>query len=514
MLRCLATVTLLSFSAITLRADDLTAKLDAILDRPEYAAAKWGVLVVEAKTGKTVYERNPDKMATPASVTKLYSCAAALMAFGPDYKFETPVYRRGEVSSAGFLRGDLILVASGDLTFGGRTGVAGKCEYTNGDHTYANSGLSTAILTNTNPLAGLEALAKQIADSGIKEVQGDVLIDDRLFAKARGSGSGPDAVSPILVNDNIIDVIVTPGDKPGDRATVATRPVTAFAQTDFEVVTSQEGTSPSISVNATGSNAFSVRGRIPVKSQPFVRIYAVEDPALYARCLFIECLRKAGVRVNAPLNRPSKSDWPDTYEKLAKIATFTSPPLSEAIKVTLKVSHNLYASTLPCLVAAKEGKKTAEQGLAIQGKLLKDLGVDVKTISFGGGAGGQQADCVTPRATVQLLQGMRKRPEWEAYRNGFPTLGVDGTLHDVINKDGPGAGKAFGKTGTLIWNDAMNGRSLLRSKALAGVTTTAKGTDLTFAIFVNDVPLPPGVGSAREGKTLGSIAEAIHVHGP
>ena len=341
-----------------------------------------------------------------------------------------------------------------------------------------------------------------------------MLIDDRLFAKTRGSGSGPDAVSPILVNDNIIDVIVTPGDKPGDRATVTTRPATAFAQTDFEVVTSQEGTGPLVSVNATGPNAFSVRGRIPVKSKPFVRIYAVEDPALYARCLFIECLRKAGVRVNAPLNRPTKSDFPETYENAAKIATFTSPPLSEAIKVTLKVSHNLYASTLPCLVAAKEGKKTAEQGLSIQGKLLKDLGVDVKTISFGGGAGGQSADCVTPRATVQLIQGMRKRPEWEAYRNGFPTLGVDGTLHDVIAKDGPGAGKAFGKTGTLIWNDAMNGRSLLRSKALAGVTTTSKGSDLTFAVFVNDVPLPPGVGSSREGKALGSIAEAIYVHGP
>ena len=102
MLRCLVTVTLLFSTAHSLWADDLTAKLDAILDRPEYAAAKWGVLVVDAKSGKTVYERNPDKMATPASVTKLYSCAAALMAFGPDYRFETPVYRRGDVSSPAF----------------------------------------------------------------------------------------------------------------------------------------------------------------------------------------------------------------------------------------------------------------------------------------------------------------------------------------------------------------------------------------------------------------------------
>ena len=40
--------------------------------------------------------------------------AAALAAFGADYKFETPVYRRGEVVE-GHLHGDLILVAKGDL---------------------------------------------------------------------------------------------------------------------------------------------------------------------------------------------------------------------------------------------------------------------------------------------------------------------------------------------------------------------------------------------------------------
>jgi D-alanyl-D-alanine carboxypeptidase/D-alanyl-D-alanine-endopeptidase (penicillin-binding protein 4) len=499
--------------ALPVHADDLTAKMDAILDGPDYAAAKWGVLVVKAKTGETVYARNPEKMATPASVTKLYSCAAALMAYGPDYRFETPVYRRGDVSENGFLRGDLILVASGDLTMGGRTNAEGKIEFKDADHTYANSGLSFAELTATNPLAGLESLAKQIADAGIKEVQGDVLIDDRLFAKATGSGSGPGAVSPIIVNDSVIDIIVTPGEKAGDRATVTTRPVTAFAQTDFEVVTAPKGAAAVVTVASTGPNAFSVRGRIPLGSKPVVRIYPVEDPAAYARCLFIESLRKAGVRVNAPLARP-RSELPNDYDKLTKVATFRSPPLGEAIHVTLKVSHNLYASTLPCLIAAKNGKRTAEEGLQLQGKLLRELGLDTKQISFAGGAGGAQADCVTPKATVQLIEAMRKRQEWETYRNAMPTLGVDGTLHDVVPKDSAGKGKAFGKTGTLIWSDVMNGRSLLRSKALAGVTTTKAGTDLTFAFFVNDVPLPAGVGSSREGKTLGKLAETVYLYGP
>src|SRR5205814_4634088 len=113
-------------------------------------------------------------------VTKLFTCAAALVALGPDHRFETVVHQRG-LALAGTLHGDLILVAGGDLTLGGRTDKHGKVRFRDHDHTYANSGLMDAELTDTNPLAGLDALAKQIKDSGIKQIDGDVLIDDRLF---------------------------------------------------------------------------------------------------------------------------------------------------------------------------------------------------------------------------------------------------------------------------------------------------------------------------------------------
>lgn len=513
MFRCVCLLNAMLVAGIA-HAGDLGPKLDAILDGKDYTHAKWGVLIVDAKTGETVYARNAEKLMTPASVTKLYSCAAALAHIGPDYRFITPIYRRGEVTMNGFLKGDLILVASGDLTMGGRTDADGKIAFKDQDHTYANSGLARAELTETNPLGGLESLAEQVAAAGIKEVQGEVMIDDRLFERTRGSGSGPDAISPIMVNDNVIDVIIRPGARVGDRAIVTFRPETAFAQSDVEVVTIDEALSPMIAIRQTGPTAFSVRGRIPMKSKPIIRIVPVEDPVAFARCLLIESLRKAGVRVNASLARTTRNDLPEKYEGLTKVASLTSPPFHEAIKVTLKVSHNLYASTLPCLLAMKDGQKTAEEGLLTQGKMLKQFGVPVKTISFGGGAGGALADCVSARATVDLLQGMRKRPEWDVYRAGFPTLGVDGTLHDVVASDSPARGKAFAKTGTLIWSDTMNGRFLLRSKALAGVITTKSGTELTFAVFVNDVPLPVGIGASREGKTLGRIAETIHLEGP
>ena len=489
----------------------LGKKLDAVLDGPDYKHATWGVLVVDAKTGETVYARNPDALLAPASVTKLFSCAAALVAVGPDTRFETAVHQRGLVLK-GTLLGDLVLVAAGDLTLGGRADKSGKTVFKDKDHTYANSGLMEAELTDTDPLAGLDALARQVKAAGINRVEGEVLVDDRLFARARGSGSGPDAVSAITVNDNLVDVIIEPGECEGKPARVRTRPETAFAQVDALVATGPAGSAPEITLSGVGPTQFAVRGRIAKDAKPLVRIYPVEDPSLFARALFVEALRRAGVAAAAPVVRPAGGSLPGKgeYDKLPKVAAFTSAPFHEAVGVTLKVSHNLYASTLPCLVAVAKGERTAEAGLREERRVLESLGVDPGTFSFGGGAGGANADAVSARATVQLLRGMAKRPEWEVYKAGLPVLGVDGTLAETVGTDSPARGKVHAKTGTLIWFDNANERFLLRSKALAGVMTTKAGTELQFALFVNNVPLPKGVMATREGKVLGKLCEIIY----
>ena len=494
--------------------DTLAKKLDAVLDGPDYKRATWGVRVVDAKTGATVYSRNPDALLAPASVTKLFSCAAALVALGPDHKQETRVYRRGLLLN-GTLHGDLVLVAAGDLMFGGRT-KDGETVFKDKDHTYANGGFGECELTDTDPLAGLNDLAEQVKAAGITRVDGEVLVDDRLFARTRGTGTGPDAVTPIVVNDNVIDLVVTPGAKAGDDATVKMRPETSFFTLDTAVTTGAADGTTLLELHAVGPHQFAVRGRVPAGGKPLVRICEVSEPALFARALFIEALRRRGVRAQAAVLRPRRDDLPAAreYEKLPKVATFASAPFKDTIKVTLKVSNNLYASALPCLIAAANGKTTAEAGLKEEAKILKRLGVDPDGISFGGGAGGAPADFVTATAAVQLLQGMAKREEWHDYKAALPVLGVDGTLAEAAPKDSPARGKTHAKTGTLIWYDAANDRFLLKSKALAGTMTTRNGTELHFCMMVNNVPLPAGVTSAREGKVLGKLCELLYEHGP
>jgi D-alanyl-D-alanine carboxypeptidase/D-alanyl-D-alanine-endopeptidase (penicillin-binding protein 4) len=385
------------------------------------------------------------------------------------------------------------------------------------------------------------------------------MIDDRLFAPAAATGSGPRLVSPVVVNDNVLDLTVTPAGKAGDPASVRVRPATAYYRIDARVETVAAAQRvPRVRVDVVSPGFLRVSGQVPVGHGPALRTHPVEDPAGFARALFIEALRAEGVDVKAELRALKKAVLPPPEEvaALPRVAVYTSPPLRELLKVTLKVSHNLYASSLPLLLAADRGRRTQADGMALQGAELARLGVDVAGISLESGAGGGDADKVSPRATVQLLTALRgrasaprpdewrgpaaglltargwpgvlsaapplavlatrallaerRRADYEAFRAALPVLGVDGTLADAVGPDSPARGKVRAKTGTYTDRDLLNQRVLLRSKALAGYLTTASGRELVVCFFVNDVFLEPGHDAAAEGRVLARLCEAVY----
>lgn len=487
----------------------LAARIEEVLQRPEYRQARWGLLVVDARTGQTIYQRNADQSFVPGSTIKLFHAAAALAALGPDYRFTTPVYARGDMTGDR-LRGDLVLVAQGDLTLGGRTDRQGRLAFTDDDHTYANAVGSHSQLTDTDPLAGLKSLAKQVAAAGIRQVEGDVLIDDRLFPRTRGSGSGPEWLSPIVVNDNVVDVLVAPGSRPGDPARVSCRPATPFLQMDAQVLTVPEGHPTYVAVHPVGPNRFTVRGQIVQSSRPLLRFCPVDDPAGFARALFLDALQRAGVSVAAhPLQTPPSSlPEREAYRDLRRVATYVSPPFSELVKVTLKASPNLYADTFALLLGARRGQPGMIGGLQEVRRVLAGMGLDLSGVTLAT-AGGGRGNLLTPRATVQLFQALARRPDYPLFHASLPVLGVDGTLADVVAGDSPVRGQVQAKTGTSYLIDQY-GRGILESKALAGTLTTARGRPLFFAVFVNNVRLPAGVNSEREGRVLGQLCEILY----
>jgi serine-type D-Ala-D-Ala carboxypeptidase/endopeptidase (penicillin-binding protein 4) len=503
----------------TTATDALARRVETVLTAPGFQNGHWGVLVVDRKTGQVIFERNADQLFAPASVTKLFSTAAALIDLGPAYRFQTPLVRHGEVDAKGKLQGDLILIAQGDPCMGGRTGPDGTLLFKDEDHTYSSGNLRSEIVA-TNPLAGLDHLAREVQAAGIREITGDVIVDDRLFAAASATGSGPSRVSPILINDNVIDVLARPAGKVGEPAAVTFQPATQFVAIDAVVETVETGKPATLAVERAGPQRFAVRGQLPLGHTQVVKIAEIDQPASFARALLIEALRRRGVRVAAsPLGTNNSADLLPRGEvaKFPRVAEYTSPPFSENARVILKVSHNLHASTLPLLIAARHGERSLAEGLKRQGGILKSLGVEPGTVSFGGGAGGARSDLATPRATVTLLRAMATRPEFAAYDASLPVLGRDGTLAKAVAADSPARGHAHAKTGTYFVENDLDGTTVLTSKALAGYLETASGRSLVFAAFVNNVPLDApkpnrsiSDATAQAGRLLGKLCEALY----
>jgi D-alanyl-D-alanine carboxypeptidase/D-alanyl-D-alanine-endopeptidase (penicillin-binding protein 4) len=150
-----------------------------------------------------------------------------------------------------------------------------------------------------------------------------------------------------------------------------------------------------------------------------------------------------------------------------------------------------------------------------EGEFLKSVGVDVGSIAFGGGAGGERADLVTPRATVTLLRAMARRPDFSAFEAALPILGRDGTLASAVSSESPARGHVRAKTGTYFLDNPLNGRSVLTSKALAGFIDSASGRTLVFAFFVNNAPIEAqdervNAHLVGAGRLLGKLAEVFY----
>ena len=188
-----------------------------VVSRAVYRHANFGLEVWSLDENKPLFTLNGDKLFTPGSTTKLFTEGTALNLLGADYRFHTPLYRTGRLDAKGTLHGDLILVGSGDPNLSDRLQPDGTLAWADEDHSY---GGAESRLIGHDPALVLHQLAKAAADAGIKRVTGRVLVDVSLFPEgARDLGTG-ETISPIVINDNAIDITYGPGARPGDPARI------------------------------------------------------------------------------------------------------------------------------------------------------------------------------------------------------------------------------------------------------------------------------------------------------
>lgn len=473
----------------------IPASILQIMTKPRYTGATWSLLVTDIQTGQSFYPLNAERLSFTGSTRKLFSVGLAMLKLGPEARQSTTVHRLGPVDGGGVLDGDLVLKAGGDLTFGGRRN-GDEIAFTDFDHNDAN-GLGTAILTPQDPLTALNMLAQQVASSGVSQVTGDVVVDARLFQPYRVP-NGNLLITPIMVNENQIDVTVTP--RPGQSALVTARPLTDFFTVQGAVDTVAAGSESEISFsggrltdgvggNGTVQGQISVDYRAPLSGESsYVGTFRAEDPESLARVAFIEALELQGVQVLAPTvapNQPSRLPAFSSYPADSEIASYSSAPWFQHARLILKVSLNLGANLALSLFGLTDGETTVQGALAAErATLISEVGIDGSLFSFPTNGSGTPDSQAAPRALVQLLLHMARSPVGAPYQQCLPVLGVDGSLAPY-GQDLPGRGRVFAKPGTSILPDDQ-GNPQLKAMCLAGYIETRSGRKVAYALMVND----------------------------
>src|ERR1700720_4137311 len=93
----LTTVALLSLIAAPAFAQlSLDQRIQAVMDRPEFRHASWGIEFYDLTARLPVYAVNPERLFVPGSSTKLLTVGTSLELFGRDHRFTTRVYRTGD----------------------------------------------------------------------------------------------------------------------------------------------------------------------------------------------------------------------------------------------------------------------------------------------------------------------------------------------------------------------------------------------------------------------------------
>ncbi|TPG05401.1 D-alanyl-D-alanine carboxypeptidase/D-alanyl-D-alanine-endopeptidase [Rhodanobacter glycinis] len=452
----------------------LMAQIDARIGQPRFAAASWGIAVVSLDSGRALYTHRADQLLQPASTAKLFTAALSLSALGTDYRIPTRLLADGRIVN-GRLNGSLILQGMGDPTLG----AAGSGDWA-------------------------EQLASQAAARGVRFVRGDLIADDSYFA-GPSFGSGWEAgdlqswfavpSSALSVQENIVNVTVSPGRTPGRPARLDFSPAEARPDLVRQLVTSAAGTPNDINLyRAPGDDTLHAFGSIAADSTAQHFKLAMVDPALVAGMQLRQALKHRGIHLAGKLR---VVHWPQggsaSHASAGMLGEVLSPALRDILQQGLKRSQNLYLQNLLLSVGARDQaipttgfSNTESRGIMALRQLLAEIGIPASASLIDEGTGLSRRNLVTPNALVRLLVYLAAQPYADVVREALPVAGVDGTLIGHMRRTAA-ENNVRAKSGSMAY-----------VHCLAGYVTTAAGERLAFAIMLNNYDRPddaPSIGS-------------------
>jgi D-alanyl-D-alanine carboxypeptidase/D-alanyl-D-alanine-endopeptidase (penicillin-binding protein 4) len=450
-----------------MRTGRFAERAEKLVQAPPVDKGEWGLLVVDAVTGDTLYEKNADKYFVPASNMKLLTTALALDALGPDYRFRTTIETNGTLATDGKLLGNLILVGRGDPNLSNRKFPFDTKEEFDGP-----------------PEKTLGELADLAVARGVKEVTGDIVGDDSYFPRERyPDGWEIDdmvweygaAISAIVVDDNTVTLTLAPGEKAGEVVQAVLQPPEQEFVIKNEVITAAAKEKADLRLTREpGANTVVLSGTLPARSSPRKLVLAIQEPAEHAATLLTRLLTERGVKVDGKTRAQHEPEPPEASPRTV-LAEHYSIRLGDAVKLVNKISQNLHTEVLLRTAARQSGRWNDPEDLQkFPKQFYAKVGIRVGDVVQTDGSGLSRNDLVTPRAFVTLLQYAEKQAWFPEYYASLPIAGVDGTLNERM-KEAAITGRIHAKTG-----------SVSHVRTLTGFAETAGGRRLIFSFLSNN----------------------------
>jgi D-alanyl-D-alanine carboxypeptidase/D-alanyl-D-alanine-endopeptidase (penicillin-binding protein 4) len=420
---------------------------------PGVSRASWGVLVYSLDEDETLVSLNPRQLFVPASALKLVSVASAADAVGWDYRFETMLLGTGPVED-GALRGDLVVVGSGDPSIG------------------------------TMEPDDLAAFVAALREAGVRRIEGRVIGDDDAVEEPRpqlawawddlGYATGA-LFGALNLDENRTAVRVTPGPAEGTPSRIEFAEGAATRTVFNRAVTGAAGSERLLwPEQRPGEPFLTIGGTIPAGSPPAEVRIAVGNPTLWFAAALRTRIVAAGIEVTGQAADVDDVAQPPDRARAVVLYTHRSPTLAENARPLLKDSINVYGEALMRLNAAPDALPTNDAALEGLAARLAAWGIAPDGHQIVDGSGLSRRNAVSPEALLGALRRMWSPDADSPFVSSLPVAGVDGSLAGRM-RNTAAHGRVLAKTGTM---------SNIRS--LAGYVRTTGGENLAFVIFVNN----------------------------
>ena len=414
--------------------------IENIISRPEFKRARWGILVQDLDSGCTIYSLDADKYFIPASNTKLFTTAAALLELGEDFQITTPIYGAGNPP---FLD-SLLIKGRGDPS------------------------ISTDNLNH---------IVQQLQLLGIKRIE-KLVIDDSYFENFPINPTWEwldiysyygTAVNSLILNENTFTLTVLP-QRIGQNVSLNWSDKIARQQWQVEnkAITITADQSYNIELEGTlGKPTLKILGEIPVDHGADVWDLAIIDPANY----FLETLRDLLFQAGIQVTQAKVTNHEYNYPQGEMITQIISPPLPSLLAKINQDSNNLYAEALLKILGKKFN--TDEDAEAIKQSLAR-LDINPDSYILEDGSGLSRHNLITPEILVELLSEMAKTNQGDIFRETLAIAKVNGTLKNRFRQTSIPI-NLWGKTGTLTGVNILSGYLEVTPKKI-----------IVFSIFLNN----------------------------